>query len=538
MSTLANKRIVSKNPVLVTCYKCKSKVDKRGTLLCAICKNNFEYDCVGTSEKLHDLKGTQKKKIWKCKSCEQKTKMSPLPSVSNVTIRNKRHSPTSDENSTSTPIFATPTNTPSQVINNSSSLQEDSHVLTVFDASDESSIPTEELLSKSVDHTIKDSISIEEMKGTINLLRLEYGILQNEFDNTSLENNDLRRQITKLINENDTLKRLCQSPLNESQGSRSAKKTNRRSIVVQPGISAIPNTKVKSDNMIIVLQQKINALESQLKLAEKEILRLNTQIKSTEHKLFISSTLCSEGLSSRCPATNDTDRPFMNYQNKRKDHCNQIHIFGTQRCAGLASALIRSRENTTYDRYAISSLVKPFSLTADIIKNIQNITVRPNDKIIICVGENDYDLKNLSINLKRILKQFMNNNVIILSLVKNEYLDVNYSNKTIRNVCTNYQNCHFVDSKYRSLVQLCKRINYTIDCIDYQNKFLNYKVLKDLISRDKNMSFKGTSLYYTPRTKSGSVTNCMVADKPKHLTQCTITNYFQKINRNNTFFRE
>ncbi|CAG5012028.1 unnamed protein product [Parnassius apollo] len=75
---------------------------------------------------------------------------------------------------------------------------DDSHVLTTSHDLNELVVSFRKPLSKSLDQTITDSIAIQEMKDTMNRLRTEYNILQNEFDNITLENNNLRQKIIKL----------------------------------------------------------------------------------------------------------------------------------------------------------------------------------------------------------------------------------------------------------------------------------------------------------------------------------------------------
>ncbi|CAG5034603.1 unnamed protein product [Parnassius apollo] len=103
----------------------------------------------------------------------------------------------------------------------------DSHVLTTSHDLSELLVSFRKPLSKSLDQTITDSIAIQEMKDTMNRLRTEYNIPQNELDNITLENNNLRQKIIKLTKENKTLTALCQSSHNVSQTSQSSEKRNR-----------------------------------------------------------------------------------------------------------------------------------------------------------------------------------------------------------------------------------------------------------------------------------------------------------------------
>lgn len=214
---------------------------------------------------------------------------------------------------------------------------------------------------------------------------------------------------------------------------------------------------------------------------------------------------------------------------EERSHKNHIYIFGTQRCVGLSSALLRSRENTRYQKYGVTSLTKPFALTADIMKNIKNIQVKPRDKIVICFGENDYDIQIMTLHLRRMLKHFINNDVIVINVLKNVYLNVKDLNDTIKNVCNEYQNCHFIDCKNRNIFNLCKNINYIIDCADYENKYLNPKELKKIIisgrpiSQNHRCMFlrypKGTIPYYLgPQLGQVVTTNANVNTTPQSST--------------------
>ncbi|CAG4964388.1 unnamed protein product [Parnassius apollo] len=163
------------------------------------------------------------------------------------------------------------------------------------------------LLSKSLDCTVTDPIPIQEMKETISLLRSEYAILQNEFDNTSLENKNLRQQLSKLAKENDMLKALCQSPLNDSQTIHCSKKSNRRLILQPEAVSPMtfskPTSTVKTaplDSSLQTLYDKIKILQKQLKSAEKEILKLKKYIDTLEQRLSYDSQEILERTNIEC----------------------------------------------------------------------------------------------------------------------------------------------------------------------------------------------------------------------------------------------
>ncbi|CAG4973183.1 unnamed protein product [Parnassius apollo] len=102
----------------VTCSKCKRKVDPKNTMLCSLCRNNYEFDCVGYSERLYRLKDAAAKSKWKCKDCSQKSKgtSTPYSSLSHVTTRKYKIGKKSYESpSTSSAIFMPTETGPSEM---------------------------------------------------------------------------------------------------------------------------------------------------------------------------------------------------------------------------------------------------------------------------------------------------------------------------------------------------------------------------------------------------------------------------------------
>ncbi|WP_337241651.1 hypothetical protein, partial [Proteus faecis] len=70
-------------------------------------------------------------------------------------------------------------------------------------------------------------------------------------------------------------------------------------------------------------------------------------------------------------------------------HQNHIQIIGTQQLVGLAAELIKSRFKTPYEKYSVSAFTKPQALSEEISKACDNLKLKDNDKLVICLGEND-----------------------------------------------------------------------------------------------------------------------------------------------------
>lgn len=534
-----------KDPTEVTCYRCKKQVDQRSTLLCTLCKNYFEFDCAGYPEKVYRLKNLEERKKfkWECKVCTQKAKEQIQSSsvLSNVTMRKKNRSspkphldvtPNASEDTTprSTPIRTT-------------SVLYDSHILTMDHTYDESSDIADNTLSRSLDYTVTDPIHTQELKDSIELLQTQLYSSQNELENVILENNELRKQNDKLLKDNDTLKKfLGQTPHREYDRPEDTKNTSSYSSIHQDlqAFYTPPRNLVTTKNCnartllsgnILSLQKDITDLEYQLQQAGNEILNLKDQILKLQKILDSKDDY-------RMGETTPKDTQKLAPTNK-------IFIFGAQQCVGLSSVLMRSRQDTPYVKYAITSLTKPYALTSDVIRNCQNIPLSPSDKLVLCVGENDYDTKILSSQLRQLLDVFSNNNVIILSVLKNVYLNVNDLNQTIRNICNEYKNCNFIDSNHK-LYNTCKLINHTIDYDDYEKKYLNVKELKKLILRKQPNSTKtdnkdkkdpkGTIPYYFAR-KQPECDPINKAELTKNTSPKigTIPHYFKVVDRKQLF---
>jgi dynactin complex subunit len=271
-----------KKALSVTCTKCKRIVDSKSTVSCSICSKNYEYDCIGYSEKLHRLKDTEAKKNWKCKTCEKKSKgyTTPSSASSTVTLRRKP-SPFKNIKSTSSnklsghfeTLQSTPKVDASPIIDADHCLQAvtgspattqadlsltteaedssvsgmvDSHVFSSRSESLELLDTSDKIMSKSIDFTEIELTQIQDLKDNFRLLSSKYEILQNELDNTLLDNNKLQQQINKLNKENETLRALC----------------SRHSVVLSYLAIALKNINNLGD-VLTILYQLVNLLGPQ-----------------------------------------------------------------------------------------------------------------------------------------------------------------------------------------------------------------------------------------------------------------------------------
>lgn len=478
-----------KMAALVTCHKCKKTVNAKSTIHCSECENKFEFECGGLPEKVYRLMELESKKKWRCKFCIQKSKdMIPKRDASNITMRKKLTSPKLNESMESI-RFSTPASEISQM--------DDSHILTVLNTSCDSPL----LLSRSVDITLSGTNSVQEMKETISMLTSQLASTQVELESTILENNDLHRQMNKLTKENELLKTLCQRPLPEIKTYMNTTKKNRRCSAQFPDIKralfssprpqSLTKTYPKPEEHAVFhsLHSRITELRQKLHKAEEEISHLTIKLSSP---------------------LSDQPKPGVSRQTSGPDlqrQTSKILILGTQQSVNLSSALIRSRYFTKYNKYQIQSQIKPHALCSEVLKNYENINLEKNDKLVICVGENDYDLNILSSHLRKLSNKFINNSILVLNIFRSHYINVDDLNNNIQTICNEYKNCHYVESNSNKLFDICKSLNFKIDCIDYDSKYLDIKELKKLILHKKTiyepksqgkgmLKTKGTIPYY------------------------------------------
>lgn len=520
-----------KMPALVVCFKCKKNVDIKKTALCCVCKNRYEPDCDGYPEQTYRLMNQDSKSRWRCKMCIRKMTTSSKD-ISNITMRKKSAFPTKES-------------PPESYTKKQSPPTQDSHVLTDYDTSYETDTSPNKL-SKSVDGTTTNMSTLSEMQHTIAQLTTKLESTENELENTILENNELNKQVNKLTTEIKILKSLCHSstiiestPIHTDKKKRHSRfSQNVLSTPSSPRFTA--NTNCNTDAIHSHLQQKIIILQKELQNAEYEIKTLNTQIQVLELTLMTTPkpqlTLSTETHSTK-DFTSDLQQCLFE---------KTIAIFGAQQCVGLAAALLHSRKLTQYEKYGVVAQTMPYAYSEKIVKCCTKLRLRPEDKIVICLGENDRIVGHVLSQLKSVLMTFYKNTIIVLNVFKNNNLNVNKLNNGIKNICKYYKNCKFTDSKYCNLPDICKSINYLIDCEDYDKKFLNPVEIRKHLASSKlsflpkttvNEPKKGTIPFYFKSSNSGelSVNNLtsIPSEKPK---KGTIPYYFHSVTKNDTFF--
>lgn len=179
--------------------------------------------------------------------------------------------------------------------------------------------------------------------------------------------------------------------------------------------------------------------------------------------------------------------------NSEPVNTNNIYIYGTQQTSGLALALLKSREKSKYEKYTVSSFTKPFADSEEVLRGCHTHIQSPQEscKVIICIGENDSNPIKVTTELGALLKKLKNCSVLVLNILQNRYLNEKLLNTNLRLICKAYKNCYFVENSmyYENyLTDICNKINFCVDYIDYKNSYLDVKFIKRRLQVPQSVS--------------------------------------------------
>lgn len=339
----------------------------------------------------------------------------------------------------------------------------------------EKSLDASVLSTKSLDlSTNIKSHQIRDLRDEIEDLKSQLEVTQNELENTIIQNNEYIRQINKLKLEIDTLKELCKS----SKGSSKKQHLSNR----------------------------------------KEKLR---KLDLTEY-LNSSGPISNSSLTSNIKASNQEIGDNLDQDTTTSERRKNIIIMGGRQCKGLSYTLAKSRINTPYEKYHITSMVKPDAPTGEILKSCDIFKITSEDILILSVGEHDENPMKVMTELSAALKTLSQCSVFLLSVNNNKYLNEFKLNEMLYLISKNFLNCHFIDLNENlqcrdksvckintTLLDWTLKINHIIDSIDYQNRYLSYNKRRYTASNakpkiiKKARSFKQTTIleYFSKTTK-------------------------------------
>lgn len=619
----------------VVCYKCKTTTDKRDTIPCSICKRRFEFNCVSISEKLYRIMDKDKKQSWKCPICVRKPKKTPNFSFvkSNITTRKKAAKNKSKNTNISlnaeiqpcksisppqpkSPISETDINDDSHIVSHASSfddsclagthntkispnaeiqscknisppqpesptsetdIDDDSHILTQEHASsfDDSCIAATDRLSKSVEHTF-DTCSEYELRDEINQLKVKLMSTESELENTILENNTLKRTITKLNKEIHLLKNLCKVPHNMGHLQQNKRHSLPSSPLRNLFVSQIPpnyatplkaplleETKPLSSNYPF-LQMKISELNQTLLDAKQEIDSLNKQITNLQNKLRMTNlTVVSNSADLHRPAINSqenedsiSNRSYNgNYRNNEMMTKPTIHIIGDEQLRGLAATFIRTRTGKWNDRYKSSAIILSDASSSEILTYCEQIskTISRDDIVILGFGSHDKDLHKLHSNLCIAINLLAKSTIYVIPINCSPYFNEFKLYKAMKMWTKHFEKCYILEysnhlkycNNFHYLNFICNKINLCIDYIEYKLQFLTFKNINNLKltnCKNNNQTLDFTDIRKKSLTFKNNnnlkLTNCHYNNQTLDFTDIpkkgTIPFYFKRLSSNPT----
>lgn len=490
------------------CNKCNGDIhitDKH-RLTCSYCKSVYHLECTNVSDKRFYIMDPGKKSAWKCINCIHY--MSP----DNVTTRKYQINISTD--------------------NSFASLSE-------HDTSDDLPLSSTGLCQSCPDLGPNTSRNIENLSDKLIELQHKLEIAENEIENLLSENFKLKGQLTKSEQTINILKSMCSSTRKNTSRkliNKSLKKVNldfskddsieenNQSLREPQNLrEALP---IKDKNEDTIPSFPMNASTSHTTKTQNiqrnhEIL---TQNVSSKKRTATKSDFNNETKNTR------TTETIRSCTSNSLAPTRRIWIFGSQRCRNLAMLINSTRRNTNYEDYKVFASIKPNADTQEILKECYKIPFGKHDKILLSVGENDKNpMKTISEFTAAVKYLTKKNNVIIFDVVNNQYINEKLLNYNLEIICKNTPNCNFIRSNYnskRNLIDIsCDRINFIIDCIDYDDKYLCKKNTKPSLTSTKcikslNNIRRGTIPYYfKPMTRTTKV-----EQKPKH--KKTILDYF------------
>lgn len=507
-----------------TCQNCKNILKKNEFIKCCSCASHYDLDCAVISEKRYNLMTAENKGNWKCRRCYKAINNDIQPQLTeahattsypdNVTIRKLR------------PRYPSET-----YISNTSFTQISSSLSNSNTQLDYSirSLPTVTNLNSSL---------LEDLQEQLETCKIELESAHEEVSNLLSENTNLKKIIEdknkqisvlrNLVTEGTTTTR--QSPKNRSLSTPISKR--KLNILLRtPRVSPIYLNKSihKYSNMVMTETTPLDNNDTH-KTAERQIPKninnmLSTSVSISDPVSVMSSKDEDKNivLGSHLPQILNDDNldltiskpvstisaleeckrsDMMSDQNKEQltSKKSQLLIFGSQQCAQLGSKLTKRRENQkTINSYHITSFIKSYAKTDQILNSLNCFELSQNDTVVLSVGENDTNPTKMMIDLTSTLNhlQKFNVNIYILSTISH-HLNEGELNLMLKNISNNYKNCKYVDvhtenySVPQYVEYISNRINFIIECNDYENKFI--KNIKDCVRVQKIRNVTTTTI--------------------------------------------
>lgn len=369
---------------------------------------------------------------------------------------------------------------------------------------------------------------------TGNLHDHEFVTLKEEFEKMKLKlmsanieidnlNTEIRELKTITENQEKTilqLKTICSSPISSSKRNQTLRKKR---------LSCLHDSKMNSSTSDLGLQSdeenKIRGtILTRCMASQTDVATINSHpwAHVNEHTLGISVPQRDVAVNNILPVA------------APQKQSSEMLILGGKQCTGLASHIIQSRQDSKFMKYRISSIIKPHATTEEILNPSYKFKDTIKNCLIICIGENDTNPIKIEIELSALLKRMKNTQIIILNVLKSNYLNEYKLNSTLKTICKNFTNCSFIDinlyncylNKYQYFTYACKKINYILDSLYYDRTYLNFKSTAITAKPKSNEESpkRGTIPFYFPVIDKEQITANNI-NQPSFFRLSNVLNY-------------
>lgn len=414
---------------IIMCKKCNKDIsNKKEQLKCSVCIKYYEIDCANVSVKVFSTMTKIRKQNWKCTDCANKT--TSMPSSSKIVGKKITNAPIVksafiDENITMRKGPAK--------LNVSQSMEDLSQVEISGEVVYNTSLLDES--SQSLPNTSSiDCSQITDLRKEIETISIDLSSATNEIDRLNMEVTNLNKKVEEQQKKIELYKSLLSSNVSSSRKS-TPNKSRKRMSTILPENDVNLLIDVKKDN-ILVKRDKLYTLQNN-----------NLAVQKNENQ---------------APAAPEN---------------NKILIIGGAQCQNLALNLSNTRKDNAYGKYEVTGFLKPGAPTEVLLDLCRHMQMKKEDKLILCVGEEDTDPHKLSLELYATLKTIKASTIILISVVRNRYLNEYNLNTTLKNVCNKLDRCYFInigeyENQFNYRNDICKKINMYIDSDDYDTQFL------------------------------------------------------------------
>lgn len=391
-----------------------------------------------------------------------------------------------------------------------------------------SSTSSDDILGKSLDLStnIVYSTCIEEMKSEIRQLKSNLESTQNELENIILENVNLNKQISQLNKDLGVLKHICRSPvtsLRKNNMSPNSKKALRRRLTDSFQTTPL-HTK---DSTIDPVEPREKQVEQPETLPKQDYgIQTNIKADNASPKLPPKcKNFCKErNIGFKETTARKTILRFSDEGMNEPSKNRRVLVFGGQQCSGLALKLIKSRSHyIPSDQYQFQSFIKPYASTEEILTCSTSCNdMTSADRVIIAIGQHDTNPLKIIAELCIFLKS-VKCPVLILSVRNNIYLNEIKLNDMLDLLCRQYRDCEFVDlhSEQYNTYNVCKRINFVLDQLDYRKGTISSRVGSKCGQHDRGLRTSRVSGVNQSTQTDNSHSNLVVSDEDTNISQQT-----------------